>query len=226
MCLAVAFVYAHCLGFCLVAFLLYPWTKRRNKLSQKSRTPSCFLFFLTQSTRETAGWWNAEMQVFKDHSPIQSLVTRKPHCFPYGTLYECETYFFFFLGWIKSGCENTEMCSYIKSVKHNNCIRCALLYMYSSIFCSGLRSVLYSFEVLVATAEVFFLAGVQFQHTYTHLFRIHKINFIKPGKKSRKQKTYSCKVWRGRKKEGETLVNSGGRAQMVRSAFHLFSRLE
>lgn len=78
------------------------------------------------------------------------------------------------------------------------------------------------FRSSCATAEVFFLAGVQFQHTDTHLFHIHKINFIKPGKKSRKQKTYSCKVWRGRKKEGETLVNSGGRAQMVRSAFHLF----
>lgn len=30
MCRVVAFVYAHCLGFCLVAFLLYPRTKRRK----------------------------------------------------------------------------------------------------------------------------------------------------------------------------------------------------
>lgn len=60
MCLIVAFVYAHCLGFCLVAFLLYPQTKRRISKARKNRTPSfyffgCFFFFCTQSTTETAG---------------------------------------------------------------------------------------------------------------------------------------------------------------------------
>lgn len=36
MCCVVAFVYAHCLGFCLVAFLLYPSTKRRKSLARKT----------------------------------------------------------------------------------------------------------------------------------------------------------------------------------------------
>ncbi len=104
-----------------------------------------------------------------------------------------------FLGWINSGCENTEMCGYTESVKYTNCTGCALLYMYSSIFCSGLCFIFCMLSMFMCAVKVLFLAGVQLQHADTHFTLTHirahththtHINSINPGRKRRKQTSF------------------------------------
>lgn len=68
--------------------------------ARKSRTPSCFLFSSSSFFLPFEFW---------DPAPIQSSVTGKPNCRPYGTLYECEVYFYFiFTGRINPGYKSPE----------------------------------------------------------------------------------------------------------------------
>lgn len=99
---------------------------------------------------------------FWDTAPIQSSVTGKPNCRPYGTLYECEVYFFFiFQGRINPGYKSAEKFDHQRRKLYR--MRTALYafkhMLFRATFCFAF------FQSSCSLLRFLLLAGIQFQNT-------------------------------------------------------------